>query len=202
MSNHFKIFIRTVMMALILLESGVFCDAQMQDLKAPPQDVKPMGDAASIANAESEDELADTRDPFASSLPIKSETKVVPLSTEGQNPSQPGPGEGFDYSSLKITGVVWGSDKPKAIINDDVVGVGSVVNGAEIMAINADGILFRYKDQDYLMKRRGQAGNAKPDTNAENQPVQQKNEAVNKTSVNEAVNKTSVNEARGDNGKF
>jgi hypothetical protein len=193
MSNHFKTLIGAVMMALTLLESGAFSDAQMQNLKTQPQDVKPMGDAASIANTDSEDELADTRDPFVSSLPIKSETKVVPLSTEGQNPSQPGPGEAFDYASLKITGVVWGSDKPNAIINDDVVGVGSVVNGAEIMAINADGILFRYKDQNYFMKRQGQAGNAKSYTNAANQPDQQKNAAVNKTSVNEA---------RGDNEKF
>jgi hypothetical protein len=61
----------------------------------------------------------------------------------------------FDTSSLKVTGIVWGGDKPKAIIDDKIYGKGDVVNEAEIISITKEGILFKYYDKEYLMKREG-----------------------------------------------
>jgi len=54
---------------------------------------------------------------------------------------------------LRVTGLVWGNDMPKAIINDQVMGIGDVINEAKIFNITREGILFEFKDKQYLMKR-------------------------------------------------
>ncbi|MFH0801948.1 MAG: hypothetical protein V2A78_06115 [bacterium] len=96
-------------------------------------------------------EWPELKDPFESYLP----SDEVPAL--GQQPSlpqaEPETPEEFDYTLLAVTGIVWGSAKPKAIINGDVVGKGDVVNGAEIIDISKEGILFKYNDKEYLMKR-------------------------------------------------
>ena len=98
-------------------------------------------------------------DPFEEYFPKpeEAETSVVvpdqflgPLGDMKMQEEKP-----FDTSSLKVTGIVWGSDKPKAIINDNIYGKGDVVNEGEIISITKDGILFKYYDKEYLMKREG-----------------------------------------------
>lgn len=59
----------------------------------------------------------------------------------------------FDASSFVVTGIVWGADKPKAIINGNIYGKGDKVDEAEIVNITKEGILFKYYDQEYLLKR-------------------------------------------------
>ena len=61
----------------------------------------------------------------------------------------------FDYSSLKVTGLVWGAQMPKAIIDGNVVGIGDTVKEAKILDISKVGIMFDYKGKQYLMKREG-----------------------------------------------
>lgn len=100
--------------------------------------------------------LFDFRDPFLSGLPKKVETKIVSISAPaGTTTYEPVEMEAdeFDYSSLTVTGLLWGGDKPRAIINGDIVGIGSMINGATILQIDATGILFEYNDKQYLLQR-------------------------------------------------
>lgn len=123
-------------------------------------------EASSKETPESQEGLLDFKDPFVSALPAK------PVEIGSGGPSQGGPSEEekFDYSALNVTGLVWGIDNPKAIINGEVVGIGDVVNEAEIMNITADGILFKYKDKEYLMRRQG-TGLQKKDEGASSPPA-------------------------------
>lgn len=46
--------------------------------------------------------------------------------------------------TLRVAGVIWGGDKPKAIINGEVYGVHDVVQGAKILEIHQDGVTVEH----------------------------------------------------------
>ncbi|HAJ56863.1 MAG TPA: hypothetical protein DCL35_03725 [Candidatus Omnitrophica bacterium] len=122
-----------------------------------PGDGKAVAEApVTEAREEAQDEdRMDFRDPFKTWLPSKKDRDVVIDRFEdgyGEPAGDQG-GEEFDYSGLDVTGIVWGEAMPKAIINDEVYGIGDQVNEATIMNINKDGILLKFKDKEYLMKR-------------------------------------------------
>lgn len=77
------------------------------------------------------------RDPFSTYL-------VKELKTEVSSPvgkellATPG----IDLDSLKVQGIVWGGEMPQAIINNEVLSVGDVINGAKIISIDKKGINF------------------------------------------------------------
>ena len=107
---------------------------------------------------ESYDNLKDPFDPYLPADQSGAVSSVSPPSPAGFSslgePALPEEKEEkFDYSALKVSGFVWGTDKPKAIIDDKVVGKGDVVKDAEILNISKEGILFKYKGKEYLMKR-------------------------------------------------
>ena len=82
------------------------------------------------------------RDPFRSLLPAEP-PKLQVQSPQGQNLQgvpQP-PWRGAKSSpTLAVQGLLWGGPEPKAIINDQVCGIGDVVQGATITSIGRDGI--------------------------------------------------------------
>ena len=45
---------------------------------------------------------------------------------------------------LHVQGIVWGSDRPRAIINDSVYGVGDAVGGSVILLIDSRGVTVDY----------------------------------------------------------
>ena len=101
---------------------------------------------------EEEETLEDVPDPFVSSFPPKPEAAGTEKSSA---PSAAELKDEFDYSSLKVTGIVWGAENPKAIIDGNVMGIGDTVKEAKIVDISKEGILFDYKSKQYLMKREG-----------------------------------------------
>ncbi|MFH0940653.1 MAG: hypothetical protein V1840_02215 [Candidatus Omnitrophota bacterium] len=106
------------------------------------------------------DDEQGSKNPFQPYTPLDEEPAVQEIyGAGGSLDASSGASEDkFDYSSLRVTGSVWGNNMPKAIINDQVMGIGDVVNEAKILNITKDGILFEFKDKQYLMKREGVAG--------------------------------------------
>ncbi len=45
---------------------------------------------------------------------------------------------------LTITGLIWNSDRPQAIINAEVVGIGDIVSEVEIISINKKGVAVSF----------------------------------------------------------
>lgn len=75
---------------------------------------------------------------------------VIPVKENVPKPKpKPKP---VDISSLHLSlaGMVWGT-APLAIINNEVVGIGQVVNGAKVIAINQNGVEFFYQGVKILL---------------------------------------------------
>ncbi len=124
--------------------------AQAEQKDAP---AKPAEQNVSVSSADDEQ---NTRNPFQPYVPPEEKLAVEEIyAGESSESSSSDSEDEFDYSSLRVTGSVWGNDAPKAIINDQVMGIGSVVNEAKIINITREGILFEFKGKQYLMKREG-----------------------------------------------
>jgi hypothetical protein len=76
------------------------------------------------------------RDPFKSYLPEMEIPKAAP----------------FQLNKLNVTGIIWGTDLPLAIINGKVYKVGDEILGAKILGIDKRGVLLDYKGETYLLR--------------------------------------------------
>lgn len=77
------------------------------------------------------------RDPFKMYV-IKEEPKELPQKDAGLIKPE------LDLSKFKVQGIIWGVKIPQAIINDKVVTIGDLVEGAEILSIDKKGITLSY----------------------------------------------------------
>jgi hypothetical protein len=50
---------------------------------------------------------------------------------------------------LKIEGLVWGGRLPQAIINQKVVKIGDIIEGAQIVDINREGVTLIFNNSQY-----------------------------------------------------
>lgn len=78
------------------------------------------------------------RDPFKSYLPEMEVPKATP----------------FQLNRLNITGIIWDTDLPLAIINGKVYKVGDEILGAKILGIDRRGVLLDYEGETYLLRPR------------------------------------------------
>lgn len=100
-----------------------------------------------------EDDFAGVKDLFSQAFPVKvvAPKKEAPRDLSSAAAAKP---EGnFRASEMVVTGMVWGNLSPKAIINGEIYGVGDVVKDGKIESIDAQGIVFLYKDKKYLFTR-------------------------------------------------
>lgn len=83
------------------------------------------------------------RDPFVSLLPSKEIIyQVKPAKTESGLPTLP---------NFSVQGLIWGTGKPQAIINNKVYNIGEQVEGAKIIEISRDGVKVSYQDKIFLV---------------------------------------------------
>ena len=87
------------------------------------------------------------RDPFKSYLPVEEE---VPSVLPGEEEVQPE--EEIILPTFTVQGVIWGSSLPQAIIDDTVVKIGDVIEGARITNITRDNIELNYQGKDFVVK--------------------------------------------------
>jgi hypothetical protein len=106
------------------------------------------------------------RNPFIPKLPIKPEENIVisPQPPEDAQPqiSQSTPDTfsaptqqvpAITVPEVTISGLVWNSDRPQAIINGRVMDIGdSILENAVITAINKDGIEISIQGQSLVIK--------------------------------------------------
>ena len=110
------------------------------------------------------------KDPFQSQLPIreialpilgvKVEVKPIQKAEEVINPPM-----------LNITGLVWGASRPQAIINDQVVDIGNVIEDATIININKSGVDISYRGKRFTLDPNKQVNNQKMAQLNRNLPV-------------------------------
>ncbi len=96
------------------------------------------------------------RDPFQSFFPfdvVQREEMEEPAWMNEQGEPVPEE-EVLHVEQFKVTGLVWGIEEARAIIDDQVLGVGDTIKGAEIVRIDREGILFDFHGRAYLLKRK------------------------------------------------
>ena len=82
---------------------------------------------------------------YSKSIPIKVEEKKEPeKKTEEPETFNP-------PVSLTVQGLVWGGAVPQAIINNKVVNMGDVIEGAEVIEISKNGVILLYKNRRYTL---------------------------------------------------
>lgn len=84
----------------------------------------------------------DLRDPFKNPFEM---IEMVEEPTEK-------PPIGYGLTHLQVQGMVWGSKMPQAIINNTVVKVGGVIEGAEILDIRREGVYVLYEGRQYILR--------------------------------------------------
>jgi type IV pilus assembly protein PilP len=124
--------------------------------KAAPQKA-PAPPPIAPAMAEGTDEDNYRYDPTGKPDPFRSFVKVF-LTRQQESPATPL--ERFDLSQLRVTAVIWGTDKPRALVNDPsgkgyIIGVGSPIgkNNGRVVGINDNLVLVKETYVDF----RGQA---------------------------------------------
>jgi|GEM_PF-1200831 len=102
-----------------------------------------------VGNVE-EDEFSKFTDFFKPVMPVRE--VVAPVQTNEEEDLQ---NANITLPVMTVTGIVWGTKQPRAIINGEVFGEGDIVTNteAQVKRINEAGILFLYKKKEFLMKR-------------------------------------------------
>ena len=57
----------------------------------------------------------------------------------------------FPKENFLVSAVIWGSDKPRAIVNSKIMAVGDALDGARIVAIDREGVHVKFGGQDILL---------------------------------------------------
>jgi len=112
--------------------------------------------------------LSFIRNPFESQLPEKEkpadepivhthEPEPVARPPRKEEPSRritppPPPVKKDPVPTTTISGIIWNSDRPKAIINEKVVGVGDIVSGIKITNIRKSGIDGLFQGRPVTLK--------------------------------------------------
>lgn len=93
------------------------------------------------------------RDPFMSLLPQKEAPEpVVQPRVRAENIPGITREEIIVPPELSVTGIVWGSARPQAIVNDQVVDIGSVIDEALVVGIGKTGVVIFYKGQNFTLE--------------------------------------------------
>lgn len=80
----------------------------------------------------------DMRDPFQSPFELE---EGLPTATSKA-----------DVSNLEVQGMVWGSTAPQAIINNTVVKIGDVIDGAQVLDIRKEGVYLLYMGKQLILR--------------------------------------------------
>ena len=95
------------------------------------------------------------KDPFEPSKPLKESIRQRDRAREAKNrPPVEGavPQPPLKPPSLHLEGILWGTAKPRAIINRRVVGVGDTIDDAKIIAIGKQGVKVSFDEREFELK--------------------------------------------------
>lgn len=61
------------------------------------------------------------------------------------------PEKTFDVSIYEVQGLIWATNKPKAIINNEIYSIGDKLGGADITKIDKEGVILIFDDKEYTV---------------------------------------------------
>ena len=106
-----------------------------------------------------EDLNISVRDPFKSWLPKIEEKVVMPpeevtIVDGGVSPGEVAPQAIVEIQppALKLNGIVWNTNRPQAIINDQIVAIGDTIENSKIVDINKSGVDIIFANKLYTIQ--------------------------------------------------
>ena len=57
-----------------------------------------------------------------------------------------------EWTDLTLEGLIWQSEQPQAIVNGEVVQVGSQVQDAEVVSIDQEGVKLRRRGSEFYLR--------------------------------------------------
>jgi len=58
----------------------------------------------------------------------------------------------YGLTNLRVQGMVWGTSMPQIIINDTILRIGEVIEGAEILSIRKEGTYVLHEGNQYILR--------------------------------------------------
>ncbi|MCA9406914.1 MAG: hypothetical protein KC684_10275 [Candidatus Omnitrophica bacterium] len=108
-------------------------------------------------------ETGKRRNPFIPQLPVEAELEPPkpepapspqprPRPQPAPEPVKPQVKQPTRMPTFNITGIVWNSDRPQAIINGSVKDIGDSIDGVEIISIHKEGIDVSFQGKNMTIK--------------------------------------------------
>ncbi len=119
-----------------------------------PADKQPdQGAATTASNAPLQQEPNVSRDPFEIPVFLKEVLHQKEIAkTTPPKANTPTAVAAQIQPILTLQGILWGTSKPRAIINRRVVSVGDSVEDATVVAVGKNGVTVSFDGQEYLLK--------------------------------------------------
>jgi len=139
--NAYRVFSAGIVIILFTAGCGGAKKTAAKPIPAAPADVKPADQNVPAKKTAAKTVLSKTKygreDPFAPNVSKK------------QSPNEP--------TSLNLQGIVFDGDAPRAIINNQIIGIGGKVSGNTVKEIRENSVIFDDGTEDFeirLMSRR------------------------------------------------
>ncbi|MCA9398721.1 MAG: hypothetical protein KC618_03145 [Candidatus Omnitrophica bacterium] len=106
-------------------------------------------------------EMGKRRNPFIPQLPVEAEPEPPkpapapqprPKPQPAPEPVKPQVKQPTRMPTFNISGIVWNSDRPQAIINGSVKDIGDSIDGVKIISIHKEGIDVSFQGKNMTIK--------------------------------------------------
>jgi|GEM_PF-3892246 len=120
-------------------------------LKTAHELIEHFSDHLPILISDVENQAQHIRNPFQNRLPKPEQ--APPIKTEvPDEPPRPVESMGAPPPALSISGLVWNSDRPQAIVNKTIVNINDQIEGWTITNISKEGITIRSETREVMIK--------------------------------------------------
>ena len=116
--------------------------------------ITPLGFALEQPTEYAVSEILDFKDPFVSLLPKKEPAKIEVTTLKPATKTEKAQEQEKEIvlPSIEITGIVWNTNRPQAIVNGHVVGIGDKIDDMVISDIRRSGIDILYLGKHFTIK--------------------------------------------------
>jgi hypothetical protein len=117
-----------------------------------PPSSPPRASSAAVSPTPTQ-ELTLSRDPFQPPRGLLEKLRQQELAKTQKKPEGPPPlpGQESPLPALELQGILWGTPRPQAIINRQILSVGDSIDGVTLTSVTPEGITVSFQGQEFRM---------------------------------------------------
>lgn len=112
----------------------------------------PSGSRRSLSNASPEAGASASLPSANNLIPLEKHAPQVRYTGWGRNPFAPAAASVPVASDLVLTGIAWDEKIPKAVINDQIVGIGTKIGDRKVKTIRRDSVVLTDGTEDFELR--------------------------------------------------